>query len=347
MGLGGNKMKQLAFTHYKYQLLALVFFLFLALIGCAGVTAPDDAGNDEVSLVTLTAEALTQSSPTSLATTTAPRPSVEPSTEPTATLTPSATPTRRTPVPRGTPEAFQTAEMQLTKMVRPSETPRPPFATPEVALICEQGEEFTSCEDLILGITFEYSNQWGNLTSSLSEGGYAGYAYNYVFDSGVTAGGRSRDFSEGRGRILTDFYGFSGPIENTVCTWPRYQPNAICQEIKPNVVFLVSLPDADEFCDYSFGGPLTAVALEIPHNDFINGFVFIGSALDEERRTELTNSFGPRESETWPQCDEANKKAYNQRAREMAHELEDSLINGNPDPSLVTLLRLAESITFK
>ena len=31
----------------------------------------------------------------------------------------------------------------------------------------------------------------------------------------------------------------------------------------------------------------------------------------------------------------------------MARELEDSLINGNPDPSLVTLLRLAESITFK
>jgi hypothetical protein len=69
--------------------------------------------------------------------------------------------------------------------------------------------------DETLDIEFEYPIAWGAIEVDLRAGGYTGYAYDYFF-SGTTpaqvgllaAGGRSKDFSEGRGGMPTDFSGY-------------------------------------------------------------------------------------------------------------------------------------------
>ncbi|MCB8920825.1 MAG: hypothetical protein H6662_04500 [Ardenticatenaceae bacterium] len=339
--------KKMNHINRRYIFLALIIFLLLTLtiFWRSQQNAVKDSADDNGSLATLTIEGVAQinSAPTLTATAMA----LNPVTRTPAPSTPLATVTRTS---LRQLEAYSLApEVQLTPFVRPSDTPRP-FVTPEVALICQEGDEYTHCEDLVLGIEFEYPSQWGELTSRLREGGEAGYAYEYSFDNGpVLAGGRSRDFVESRGKILTDFTGFTtSSAGGSICTWPYKELNLICETITHNVVFLVYLPDAAMICsEYSGYDAMVVVALNIPFNDFINGFIFTMNALSQERRGELFDILDAREGETGTVCDEANRDAYDQRMSEIAQELRDGLIAGEPDPMLEPLLRLAESVVFK
>jgi hypothetical protein len=73
-------------------------------------------------------------------------------------------------------------------------------------LNCSPLGTFTKCVDDVLNIEFEYPTIWGEIEAVLRTGGYTGYAYTYYFGGKtiaetepLVAGGRSRDFSEGRG----------------------------------------------------------------------------------------------------------------------------------------------------
>ena len=82
-------------------------------------------------------------------------------------------------------------------------------------LNCSPLGAFTKCMDDVLNIEFEYPTTWGEIEAVLRTGGYSGYAYDYFFGGKtiaetepLVAGGRSKDFSEGRGGMSTDFAGY-------------------------------------------------------------------------------------------------------------------------------------------
>ncbi len=268
-----------------------------------------------------------------------------------------------TPVPTLTPTTISTVAIQ-TLSPNPTETPATllsptPFQTPENALTCHAGQEFTKCYDVVLGLEFEYPTEWGTLTGYLrqakeqrddsEEWFVTGYAYEYRFDQTyiVEAGGRSREFSESRGGMLTDFSGFLHP--DIICRWPHNRPNEICNEVKPNVFFVISLTNATEFCKEEYGRGIeafAAVALEIPDNDLINGFIFGTNILGADIIEEITHDFPQREQ---PEivCDDATRQAFDQRMEQIAEDIANMTVTGETLYNLELLNHLAESIIFK
>ncbi len=116
-----------------------------------------------------------------------------------------------------TPTSTHVPTLTLTAI--PTTPPEP--AIPQPCLIskgilsCTPIGTFARCVDDVLDIEFEYPSIWGEIEAELRTGGYSGYAYDYYFDGKtiaetepLVAGGRSVDFSEGRGAMPTDFAGY-------------------------------------------------------------------------------------------------------------------------------------------
>lgn len=342
-----------------YRHLILFYLILLMSLVCC---VPTEAAPDRANISEVSAEIATvQTRPVLVSVTVSPVITATPFS--TQELPPTATATAvSTPIPTEFIQIIATeTPIPMPTVTPPSPTPIPPFETPENALTCHLGEAFTKCYDLVLGIEFEYPNEWGNLTGSfrramalngMGEWVPSGFAYDYWFHGmNIISGGRSRKFGEDRGGVLMDFSGFPPPYgEDFICNqWPFYRPNEICNKIKPNVFLVISLTNSMDFCANEFGRDIEAlafVALEIPDNDLINGFIFGTNILGADVIEEVRQDF-PQRQQPELICDDATRQAFNQRMEQIAEEIINMTVTGETLHNLELLNHLAESIIFK
>ena len=254
-----------------------------------------------------------------------------------------------------------------TPAPRISSTPAPspdPTLPPKVKLPCTPQGAFAKCVDETLNIEFEYPIAWGEIEVDLRVGGYAGYAYDYFF-SEITppqvgllaAGGRSKDFSEGRGGMPTDFSGYENISSAMRCS----QINAfylLCQEIKPNVVWMIRFPDSEYFCFRVAAdappptfNPVVRIEINLPQNPTIQGFVFEAPFLSEELSDELTNDLlpllGRGPHSTAIKCEASDRQAYDNQLQDFIELVQSNSLDDGTIKNLEALMHLAKSITFK
>ena len=84
--------------------------------------------------------------------------------------------------------------------------------------------EFATFKNDKIGIEFQYPKEWGDLSLSFKKGSNSGEKFEGLFGSvdntWIEVGGVTKDFSEGRGSVFTDFDGY------TVSELKKYEPNS-------------------------------------------------------------------------------------------------------------------------
>jgi hypothetical protein len=223
-------------------------------------------------------------------------------------------------------------------------------ALPEPKLDCVPvSDGFNSCRDSILGIDFEYPETWGAIEPILRHG-ETGRSYDYQFSNAsphVQAGGRSRDWSLGRGGTWTDFQGFSE--ERTLESYCDFVQAAVCESVKPDVYRIVRLPTADMICypaPGSFFQPASEVVVDLPANALINGFVFIAPFTSASLQSSLDSLLAfvdPIASN----CDDASRASYDAAIDQLAKDIRSSNLDRETLQNMSALQRLAESITIQ
>lgn len=264
-----------------------------------------------------------------------------------------------------------------TAAVSASETPvpsLPPAATetPQVVfdgkLTCTPAGAFTKCLDGLLRIEFEYPTAWGVLSANLRSGGTitTGSAYDYLFDGQqfsdsppLVAGGRSKVFSEGRDGITTDFSGYiaDDPDWGASCDATWHKSYALCQNINPNITWMIYFPDAAALCDPSAGGPgytttpYFRVEINLPDNPTINGFVvrapFISEAFFGQIKSDLYPSIGLKVDELPTKCDAASQKKFDEQRTVYLEQIGDNSAEAGTQKNLDELFHFINSITFQ
>jgi len=178
-----------------------------------------------------------------------------------------------------------------TKTLAPTPT-NPNAYKPE----CESGPMYTKCEDAVLGATFEYPTVWGEIIGELLQGGDAGFRHDYTFENSswgmkLVAGGRSSDFAEGRGAYIADFLGYDPILIPEDCPFS----GRFCWEVKPGVLIVYAFPEAQFIChpapELNFS-PRIVVALNLPAERSIHGFLFTTGFLSTELKIELMSTLG-------------------------------------------------------
>ena len=252
---------------------------------------------------------------------------------------------------------------------KPSNTPTSsPYPLPEIIsntnLPCIQQGNFAKCRDEILNIEFEYPIAWGEINAVLRTGGYSGYAYDYYFggrtmaeSEPLMAGGRSIDFSEGRGGMPTDFWGFGGIDSQDRCSQVRnFYP--ICWEVDPGVYWMERFPGADYFCDqlpvdeierFTFQ-PVVRIEIDLAQNVKVNGFVFEAPFLSNRLSQEIDRDFftllGITSDTAPPKCDSKSRAAFDLAVKDFAYRVESNKLDDETLKNLSDLMRLAASITI-
>jgi hypothetical protein len=160
-----------------------------------------------------------------------------------------------------------------------SVTPVP--AAPQLA--CMPQGEVIACNDELLDMIFSYPAFMGPiLYTMLRKGGYSGYGYEYIFKERESyAGGRSSDFSIGRGPSYTDQGGFGGQdVANLCAGWVA----AICQELGSSALLIVMLPQAEWLCSDAMFVPIPRgiLVLDLPQHPLIHGFSFSFELMSAE-----------------------------------------------------------------
>lgn len=264
---------------------------------------------------------------------------------PTATYT--HTPTS-TPTLKQTP----TATSKPSNTPRPTKTPAPPTVTkqpdytpiplPEPDVKCSQlSSGFYECSDTLLQIEFEYPRSWGTIVPRLSRG-ETGQAYEYDF--GITAGGRSSDFSMGRGGTRTDFKGFSKISYEDIC---RIHNAAFCQSVKPDVIVMVLLPTAEDICAPAPGKtfrPEFIIMVDLPTNNWINGFLFSSNFTSYQLQSTLNSILDL--NDPIAKCSEGVRQQYNDAIQQIDAGLRTGLLDEGTLQNLNMLWHVAESIKF-
>lgn len=194
-------------------------------------------------------------------------------------------------------------------------TPVP--AAPQV--VCTDAGDTIACYDELLALEFGYPAFLGPLRyTSLRQGGYSGYAYEYEFaDPEVDAGGRSSDHSEGRGPMYTDQGGFGGRTAAEICAqWEA----AFCVEPRPGAVLIGMLPKAERLCTDAMPYPdlpRGILALDLPQHPLIQGFAFSFPLLDAADAAEFRDDWYSGEIKCTPE----NKAALAAYVEQLARDL--------------------------
>jgi hypothetical protein len=273
------------------------------------------------------------------------------------TYTPTATtPPTRTPVP--TVMSFPT----------PTATTYAQFIKVKPACISTNG--FSQCDDPILGISFEYPTEWGEITgtlgnaifamkmvgSGLSKYEYAGYVYSYAFSrnfpepqlNGITtipAVGRSSSFSIPRDGSVYDFGGFAGQDTNGVCK--NFSSPNLCRVIKAGVVIAFLLPKAEYECKVPFltPPPTGFVYINLPSRQLINGFMFAYPLLSLTEEKSLYGILGIGQNNATNKCEDIQaQKQFDEQISKLANELAAGNVPDNISQKVNMLIRLAKSI---
>ncbi len=169
----------------------------------------------------------------------------------------------------------------------------------------------------------------------------------------LEAGGRSADFSMGRGSTWTDFGGFGRDNTTEMCAVSLYFPSA-CKQTKPDVAFLIALPSAQLICEGGPGAfvePFVEVMINLPDNPQINGFIFVSKFLSPELRDEVAAArlYFVQDSDSIPaqKCDLESQAAYDQWMEDFVRRIENGDVDEETALNLSRLEHLARSIKIK
>ncbi|MBK8046685.1 MAG: hypothetical protein IPK16_05915 [Anaerolineales bacterium] len=219
-----------------------------------------------------------------------------------------------------------------------------PTPLPAVPVTCKEQSDVVQCHDDFLALDFAYPEFMGRIAGvELKPGGYSGLAYEYMMErQGGSAGGRSANFSEGRGPMWTDQSGFPDGSVQSLCTiWDA----DLCLEAAPGVAILGLMPDSTRVCGDGVPPipPRVFVVVNLPEHPVIQGFGFAGALLPGEQEAALIASF--RAAHTDPTaCSEQGQQAFD---AEMA-ALQQSLLHGTEDTPIQArfdaFMMLAKSI---
>lgn len=116
--------------------------------------------------------------------------------------------------------------------------------------------EITTFKSKHLKLSFRYPSSWGQIDETLRSG-TTGKRYDLTFNGNVggsalgfgsiTAGGRTKDFSEGRGGYIADAAtGFSSPRE--FCDSNFGKQGTSCEAINQNIVVQLVIPKYEDVC---------------------------------------------------------------------------------------------------
>ena len=208
--------------------------------------------------------------------------------------------------------------------------------------------DYAQCADSTLGLEFEYPTQWGNIEATLRRG-QTGLEYLYRFANPapeftgyIGAGGISRDFTQGRGGTYTDFAGFGGQSGCDYYDWGK-----VCEEISQAVVLVLFFPIANHICDpgptvmYS---PLALIAVDLPENPTVQGFVFTAPFLSAEQESALHALLGIGDS---LKCDQESKQQFDARVAELVDGARNGTLDSETLENLAQIEHLARSIQDK
>jgi hypothetical protein len=217
--------------------------------------------------------------------------------------------------------------------------------------VCVPSEEYTACHDDILAIDFEYPSNWGEISALFSQGGYAGFSYEYYFSGsyvGQRAGGRSRDFAEGRGGILTDFLGFGSDPAGAQSTCQHFAAD-ICKAVQPGVVFMMRLLKSDLSCnpELQVASEIGMVAVNMPQGPKINGFLFASGILSDQLENDLDAILSSDPKIRQEKCEDAAlRQQFDAKVNEIKDAIEAGTVDIETQANIDRLLYLARSIQF-
>lgn len=277
---------------------------------------------------------------------------------PSATTAPTEAPTTEAPTVSAQPTASPATEVPAAE-VSATETPvaeAPAADAPvvpeslwatlpaEPPVECVAEGDFLRCNDVLLAMNFVYPAWMGPVNNTmLREGGQAGYGYEYFFaenQAGAGAGGRSRDFAEGRGGMFTDQLGFGGLSAQEYCA--QRAEGGICRVINEQVVVMTLMPQAFQFCqDWMMmtNTPRVIVAVDLPDHPLIHGFGFTALLLPPEMDAEWAAT--PQDPNF---CSDEGQGAYNARMEALRQDLPAGVADPAIQARYDALVQLAESI---
>jgi hypothetical protein len=168
----------------------------------------------------------------------------------------------------------------------------------------------------------------------------------------TTAGGRSADFTEGRGGRLTVVRGYGDDLTQGGCA-AISEDYPICEEVQPNVVLFMMFPEAKSICDLApsvLFSPLAIVEINLPTNPTINGFRFISPFLSQNLAEELNavmrDTLGYALETGATKCDSASQAAFDGRIAELVERIKANLVDRDTNENIDSIRHIAESILF-
>src|SRR3972149_753551 len=249
-----------------------------------------------------------------------------------------------------------TASPTVETPAAPSEPPSsPPPAPPTLApsptvpSATNIPEELIHVEDEVLGLAFEVPARFGSYTTASGGpgegrfceiGNYHEYQWEYPK---AAAGGRSADCTAGREGIVTDFKGLGGRSPQQFCADLGAD---ICTPITERVLWMVILPKGGGIC---LGGPLlfsyptAVVAVDLPDNPQISGFVIAERFFSEALEAELYEPLGGVENFN-RSCDEAAIQAFETKREEILRDLASGRLEAKTPTNQVMQLKAGRVI---
>ncbi|MEO6063293.1 MAG: hypothetical protein ABIQ99_15270 [Thermoflexales bacterium] len=286
---------------------------------------------------------------------------------PTAAPAPISTPTA---IPVATSVATATGVPTVAATRVATATPAPPTVTPassatpamavtpvDARLGCALDGATYYCRDQALGLSFRYPAAWGRIgRTNLRTSTQSGRAYDLVFDRPPVpplpaAGGRSRDFAEGRGGLLTDFGGYDKRAPGSLIGLGKdgkCDPTfASCERIQPNVVLALLYVPGPIRCEGGpilVGDPVALVAIDLPNNPNVNGFVFAASFLSEATLARLNATIGVTTQGDSTRCGSADVAAYDATLKDLLMGIQTGRADVETMANVSALRALAQSI---
>lgn len=218
---------------------------------------------------------------------------------------------------------------------------------------CAAGDEYNHCRDAVLNIAFAYPPAWGEI-SARRFAGDTGSGYQYQFTPGTTypqAGGDSRDFTQARDRTLIDFAGF-GPDASTAPDKYLSYGAMLTRTTPAGVLVLFAFPAAEYVCKLDHGSgtvvaPLGVVAIDLPRNPKINGFVFVATILSAPLWKDLAAVLGLQDQTQAAKCqDAALRQQFDGKVAEVVAAIQAGTVDAGTQANLDQLMHLAQSIRF-
>ncbi len=257
-----------------------------------------------------------------------------------------------------TPNPTQLAELSKT-LPAPTRTPypQPDTSTPLPSNIeihqyfqpeCLTDESHLQCVDSVIGMKFQYPEEWGIIEAVLFNGECGGYYYGYEFGEfpyKVEGGGTSLDFCRGMGANL--FLLFKGFSPGQGCSKFYYARD--CWELKANLVIAFMYPEFDMLCSPgpdTFFTPLMVVGVNFPAGRSVNGMAFSFDFLSEASKELL---FSPYEGDPIhsAKCrDEQAKQTYEQLVEEISSKVLLGTLDEDTTRNVNQFIKFAKSISF-